>query len=155
LYAPLTHLLRIPRGDRIEVCHRVVVDRQQQSPSRTRWLAAPLLPPLKRSHADTKHASESGLTVSEALGPARKSASGIAPQIVNTDANLAHDQQQADIASGAFEKIPAGFRSEVLWHSRVHDDPGSPWLRCRRLNSGPKRPPATRTRATAGGADDQ
>jgi len=85
-------------------------------------------------------------------GPARKSASGITLQIVNTDANLAHDQQQIDIASGAFEKIPAGFRSEVLWHSRVHDDPGSPWLRASRLSSGPKRPPATRTRATAGGS---
>ena len=46
-------------------------------------------------------------------GPARKSASGITLQIVNTDADLAHDQQQVDIASGAFEKIPAGFRSEV------------------------------------------
>ena len=62
-------------------------------------------------------------------GPARKSASGVTLQIVNADANLAHDQQQVDIASGAFEKIPAGFRSEVLWHSRVHDDPGSLWLR--------------------------
>jgi len=59
-------------------------------------------------------------------GPVRKSASGIALQIVNTDANLAYDQQQADIALGAFEKIPAGFRSEVLWHSRVHVIPVHP-----------------------------
>jgi hypothetical protein len=66
-HASLTYLLRIPHGDRIEICRRVVVDRQQQSPSRARWLPAPLLPTLKRSHADTKHSSESGLTLA---GPA-------------------------------------------------------------------------------------
>jgi DNA-binding transcriptional LysR family regulator len=48
---------------------------------------------------------------------ARKSAPGITLQIVNPNANLAQtlDQQQADIALGAFDKIPARFRSEVLF----------------------------------------
>jgi hypothetical protein len=55
-------LFRIPRGDRIEICRRVVVNRQQQSPSRARRLAALLLPTLKRSHTDNpgkRHVIES------------------------------------------------------------------------------------------------
>jgi len=57
------------------------------------------------------------LIVPSLIALARKSAPGITLQIVNTNANLAQalDQQQADIALGAFDKIPARFRSEVLF----------------------------------------
>jgi hypothetical protein len=87
-------------------------------------------------------------------GPARKSASGITLRIVNTDANLAQDQRQVDIAFGAFEKIPAGFGPRCYGTAAftmipVHRGRGP--LSESRLSSGPKRPPATRTRATAGG----
>jgi hypothetical protein len=34
LYTPLTYLLRIPRGDRIEIYRRILVNRQQQCTSR-------------------------------------------------------------------------------------------------------------------------
>jgi DNA-binding transcriptional LysR family regulator len=57
------------------------------------------------------------LIVPSLIALARKSAPGIALQIVNTNANLAQtlDQQQVDIALGTFDKIPARFRSEVLF----------------------------------------
>jgi hypothetical protein len=61
------YLLRIPRGDRIKICRRVVVDRHQQSPGWAHWLPAPLLPTLKRPHAYAKYPSERGLAVSETL----------------------------------------------------------------------------------------
>jgi len=43
----------------------------------------------------------------------------------------------------------------MLWHSRVHDDPGSLWLRALireavELSSGPDRPPLIRTRVSRG-----
>jgi DNA-binding transcriptional LysR family regulator len=49
---------------------------------------------------------------------ARESAPGITLQIVNISANLAQalDQQQVDIALGAFDKVPPRLRSEVLFH---------------------------------------
>jgi DNA-binding transcriptional LysR family regulator len=57
------------------------------------------------------------LIVPSLIALARKSAPGITLQIVNTNANLVQtpDQQQADIAFGAFDNIPAGFGSEVLF----------------------------------------
>jgi hypothetical protein len=58
------------------------------------------------------------LVVPDLIALARKSAPGITLQIVNTSADLAQalDQQQIDIALGAFDRVPARLRSEVLFH---------------------------------------
>jgi len=57
------------------------------------------------------------LIVPSLIALARKSAPGITLQIVNTSADVAQalDQQQVDIALGAFEKVPPRLRSEVLF----------------------------------------
>ncbi|MEH2474428.1 DNA-binding transcriptional LysR family regulator [Nitrobacteraceae bacterium AZCC 2161] len=57
------------------------------------------------------------LIVPGLIALARKSAPGIALQIVNISSNLAQalDQQQVDIALGAFDRVPPRFRSEVLF----------------------------------------
>ena len=65
---PVPPLFRVPRRDRVEICHRIVVYRQQQSSSRPCRLTPLLLPTLKRPHTDTKHPGERGLAVSETLG---------------------------------------------------------------------------------------
>jgi DNA-binding transcriptional LysR family regulator len=58
------------------------------------------------------------LIVPNLVALARKSAPGITLQIVNTSADLAQalDQQQVDIALGAFDRVPPRLRSEVLFH---------------------------------------
>ncbi|MEH2563743.1 LysR family transcriptional regulator [Bradyrhizobium sp. AZCC 2289] len=58
------------------------------------------------------------LIVPGLIALARKSAPGITLQIVNTSADLAQalDQQQVDIALGAFDRVPPRLRSEVLFH---------------------------------------
>jgi DNA-binding transcriptional LysR family regulator len=58
------------------------------------------------------------LIVPNLIALARKSAPGITLQIVNTSADLAQalDQQQVDIALGAFDRVPPRLRSEVLFH---------------------------------------
>jgi DNA-binding transcriptional LysR family regulator len=58
------------------------------------------------------------LVVPDLIALARKSAPGITLQIVNTSADLAQalDQQQIDIALGAFDRVPPRLRSEVLFH---------------------------------------
>jgi DNA-binding transcriptional LysR family regulator len=52
---------------------------------------------------------------------ARNSAPDITLQIANIGANLAQtlDQQQIDIALGAFDRVPARFRSEVLFRDEI------------------------------------
>jgi DNA-binding transcriptional LysR family regulator len=57
------------------------------------------------------------LIVPSLIALARKSAPGITLQIVNTSADVAQalDQQQVDIALGAFDKVPPRLRSEVLF----------------------------------------
>jgi DNA-binding transcriptional LysR family regulator len=56
------------------------------------------------------------LVVPNLIALARKSAPGITLQIVNIKAGLAQalDQQQVDIALGAFDKVPPRLRSEVM-----------------------------------------
>jgi DNA-binding transcriptional LysR family regulator len=56
------------------------------------------------------------LIVPNLIALVRKSAPGIILQIVNVGADVAQalDQQQVDIAFGAFEKVPPRLRSEVL-----------------------------------------
>jgi DNA-binding transcriptional LysR family regulator len=58
------------------------------------------------------------LIVPSLIALARKSAPGITLQIVNITADVAQalDQQQVDIALGAFDKVPPRLRSEVLFH---------------------------------------
>ncbi|MEH2563793.1 LysR family transcriptional regulator [Bradyrhizobium sp. AZCC 2289] len=58
------------------------------------------------------------LIVPSLIALARKSAPGITLQIVNGSADVAQalDQQQVDIALGAFDKVPPRLRSEVLFH---------------------------------------
>ena len=58
------------------------------------------------------------LIVPSLIALARKSAPGITLQIVNISADVAQalDQQQVDIALGAFDKVPPRLRSEVLFH---------------------------------------
>jgi DNA-binding transcriptional LysR family regulator len=58
------------------------------------------------------------LIVPGLIALARKSAPGITLQIVNIGADVAQalDQQQVDIALGAFDKVPPRLRSEVLFH---------------------------------------
>jgi DNA-binding transcriptional LysR family regulator len=58
------------------------------------------------------------LIVPSLIALARKSAPGITLQIVNFSADVAQalDQQQVDIALGAFDKVPPRLRSEVLFH---------------------------------------
>ena len=55
------------------------------------------------------------LIVPSLIALARESAPGITLQIVNISANLAQalDQQQVDIALGAFDRVPPRLRSEV------------------------------------------
>ena len=57
------------------------------------------------------------LIVPNLIGLARKFAPGISLQIVNVGTELAQalDQQRIDLALSAFDKIPARFRSEVLF----------------------------------------
>jgi DNA-binding transcriptional LysR family regulator len=57
------------------------------------------------------------LIVPSLIALACKSAPGITLQIVNVGTELAHalDQQRIDLALSAFDKIPARFRSEVLF----------------------------------------
>ncbi len=57
------------------------------------------------------------LIVPSLIALARKSAPGITLQIVNISANLAQalDQQQVDIALGAFDRVPPRLRSEELF----------------------------------------
>jgi DNA-binding transcriptional LysR family regulator len=57
------------------------------------------------------------LIVPNLIGLARKLAPGISLQIVNVGTELAQalDQQRIDLALSAFDKIPARFRSEVLF----------------------------------------
>jgi DNA-binding transcriptional LysR family regulator len=57
------------------------------------------------------------LIVPSLIALARKSAPGITLQIVNFSADVAQalDQQQVDIALGAFDKVPPRLRSEVLF----------------------------------------
>jgi DNA-binding transcriptional LysR family regulator len=82
-------------------------------------VATPIFDPAKTIQRFTISAGSyfCMLIVPSLIALARKSAPGITLQIVNTNANLAQalDQQQADIALGAFDKIPARFRSEVLF----------------------------------------
>jgi len=61
------------------------------------------------------------LVVPNLIALARKSAPGITLQIANIGANLAQalDQQQIDIALGAFDRVPARFRSEVLFQDEI------------------------------------
>jgi DNA-binding transcriptional LysR family regulator len=58
------------------------------------------------------------LIVPSLIALARKSAPSITLQIVNISADVAQalDQQQVDIALGAFDKVPPRLRSEVLFH---------------------------------------
>jgi DNA-binding transcriptional LysR family regulator len=58
------------------------------------------------------------LIVPSLIALARKSAPGTTLQIVNISADVAQalDQQQVDIALGAFDKVPPRLRSEVLFH---------------------------------------
>jgi DNA-binding transcriptional LysR family regulator len=58
------------------------------------------------------------LIVPSLIALARKSAPSITLQIVNISADVARalDQQQVDIALGAFDKVPPRLRSEVLFH---------------------------------------
>src|SRR6202035_3781544 len=58
------------------------------------------------------------LIVPSLIALARKSAPGITLQIVNISADVAQalDQQQVDIALGAFDKVPPRLRSEMLFH---------------------------------------
>jgi DNA-binding transcriptional LysR family regulator len=57
------------------------------------------------------------LIVPSLIALARESAPGITLQIANISANLAQalDQQQVDIALGAFDRVPPSLRSEVLF----------------------------------------
>jgi DNA-binding transcriptional LysR family regulator len=57
------------------------------------------------------------LIVPSLIALARKSAPGITLQIVNISANRAQalEQQQIDIALGAFDRVPPRLRSEVLF----------------------------------------
>jgi DNA-binding transcriptional LysR family regulator len=60
------------------------------------------------------------LIVPSLIALARKSAPSITLQIVNISADVARalDQQQVDIALGAFDKVPPRLRSEVLFHDQ-------------------------------------
>jgi DNA-binding transcriptional LysR family regulator len=82
-------------------------------------VATPIFDPAKTIQRFTISAGSyfCMLIVPSLIALARKSAPGITLQIVNTNANLVQtlDQQQADIAFGAFDNIPARFGSEVLF----------------------------------------
>jgi len=82
-------------------------------------VATPIFDPAKTSQRFTISAGPyfCALIVPNLIGLARKSAPGISLQIVNVGTELAQalDQQQVDIAFGAFDKVPPRLRSEVLF----------------------------------------
>jgi DNA-binding transcriptional LysR family regulator len=83
-------------------------------------VATPIFDPAKTRQRFTISAGHyfCTLIVPSLIALARKSAPGITLQIVNISANLAEalDQQQVDIALGAFDRVPPRLRSEVLFH---------------------------------------
>jgi DNA-binding transcriptional LysR family regulator len=82
-------------------------------------VATPMFDPAKTRQRFTISAGPyfCMLIVPSLIALARKSAPGITLQIVNISANLAQalDQQQVDIALGAFDRVPPRHRSEVLF----------------------------------------
>jgi DNA-binding transcriptional LysR family regulator len=86
-------------------------------------VAAPTFDPAKTRRRFTISAGSyfCTLIVPGLIALARKSAPGITLQIANIGANLAQalDQQQIDIALGAFDRVPARFRSEVLFQDEI------------------------------------
>ena len=82
-------------------------------------VATPIFDPAKTRQRFTISGSHylCTLIVPSLIALARKSAPGITLQIVNISANLAEalDQQQVDIALGAFDRVPPRLRSEVLF----------------------------------------
>jgi DNA-binding transcriptional LysR family regulator len=82
-------------------------------------VATPIFDPAKTSQRFTISAGHyfCALIVPSLIALARRSAPGITLQIVNISADLAQalDQQQVDIALGAFDKVPPRLRSEVLF----------------------------------------
>jgi DNA-binding transcriptional LysR family regulator len=82
-------------------------------------VATPMFDPAKTRQRFTISAGPyfCALIVPNLIGLARKFAPGISLQIVNvgTDIAQALDQQRIDLALSAFDKIPARFRSEVLF----------------------------------------
>jgi DNA-binding transcriptional LysR family regulator len=82
-------------------------------------VATPIFDPAKTRQRFTISAGHyfCALIVPSLIALARRSAPGITLQIVNISADLAQalDQQQVDIALGAFDKVPPRLRSEVLF----------------------------------------
>jgi DNA-binding transcriptional LysR family regulator len=82
-------------------------------------VATPIFDPVKTRQRFTISAGPyfCALIVPSLIALVRKSAPGITLQIVNISVDLAQalDQQQVDIALGAFDKVPPRFRSEVLF----------------------------------------
>jgi DNA-binding transcriptional LysR family regulator len=82
-------------------------------------VASPTFDPAKTSQRFTISGGHyfCALIAPSLIALARRSAPSITLQIVNTSADLAQalDQQQVDIALGAFDKVPPRLRSEVLF----------------------------------------
>jgi DNA-binding transcriptional LysR family regulator len=82
-------------------------------------VATPIFDPAKTSQRFTISAGHyfCALIVPSLIALARRSAPGITLQIVNISVDLAQalDQQQVDVALGAFDKVPPRLRSEVLF----------------------------------------
>jgi DNA-binding transcriptional LysR family regulator len=83
-------------------------------------VATPIFDPAKTIQRFTISAGSyfCMLFVPSLIALARKSAPGITLHVVNISADVAQalDQQQVDIALGAFDKVPPRLRTEVLFH---------------------------------------
>lgn len=85
-------------------------------------VAAPIFDPAKSKRHFTISAGPYfyGITVA-LMDLLRRIAPKVTLQIVNTNPYItqALDQQQVDVVLGAFDKVPARFRSEVLFHDEL------------------------------------
>jgi DNA-binding transcriptional LysR family regulator len=85
-------------------------------------VAASIFDPAKSSRHFTISAGSyfSGITAC-LFGLLRRQAPGVTLQVANTSSDLtqALDQQEVDVVLGAFDRIPARLRSEVLFHDEL------------------------------------
>jgi DNA-binding transcriptional LysR family regulator len=113
--------LRIPSGlEPTERAHQLAPRLRVALAEIRSAVATPMFDPAKTRQRFTISAGSyfCMLIVPSLIALARKSAPGITLQIVNTNANLAQalDQQQVNIALGAFDRVPPRLRSEVLFN---------------------------------------
>jgi DNA-binding transcriptional LysR family regulator len=124
--ARLRHVLddplfvRIPSGlQPTERAHRLAPRLRVALGEIRSLVASPTFDPAKTSQRFTISGGHyfCALIAPSLIALARRSAPGITLQIVNISADVAQalDQQQVDIALGAFDKVPPRLRSEVLF----------------------------------------